>query len=997
MARTIAAEPTAETSPLLKDHGLWAGPPANVLPQNAIVHLQINQPQRILENIERLAVSTVPEKFLPPPVQELLRTEHPLLTMLGVQSLGAPLTSDQIAEKIGLATDQPATLTLYPGLPPKSILVSLPIKNHAAFEAFCRQFLHPRHATLAGLADKPYVRLELGHPKFPELFVACSSDRVFLTGDPSLLLLLYPDNSFPRLKDNPHFASLFEQTQGEDVWLTFNPELLKPFLFQIEFFEYLPLQLLSQQRAKLLAKIPAQQRQMIEQRLRIQYGVRDLEQAADYAECLITATYEELFNYVVTNLKSFNGVTFASKFDSGFKQTTLYLHSDQKHTGGGVQPIPLSAVRTALARIPGEHHHLSVTGRTPKIEPSVHITSWLKRVRAGFEAKHLNLAFLETIEKLHRETLHPQPIAAQVPWVITTRVAVNPLAAPADHESLQLYFQDLLTLLSYPPNRTITIVPGRDSKLLENSLRAEQGALLQNRELIRKTFSQPSPMQSFLETAYRLNARERDRGVSELTWETAFITHGGLFGFNQHELVNRRIYYSRTLDDYTVFHRASRDARWISGLELNATPRLAPGLAKLLDRVPAGATSISVHRPLADLPKVLNWVQSLEELVHHDAEVYLKQARRLADGITNQAELMGKLERMKFSPVVSSVNRDADSGELYCLLPGNLSFPRPKIAPAVMKLFAEFNRSAEDAGGFLCYTRVSEGQAEASFLGNTEGFSKLIKTVGNAVHDQYLQDPAQRAELQNLLITDRDKNQKRLNEVVLRNPSWEFLPQLGAHGRVVKTKAQTDAKPQTAIAARDSQASANLIDLTPYYNASPNDCWHGGGTANNDLASLPQGLREFAGVKFDVRGIVQLSGQSAVDQLSVRFPNEVKDIKIDRLCGQLHFLHAAGWVSSDGTKVGFFRVHYQDGNTEEIPIVYGAHVRDWWTAPDAKPVTASEVAWKGSNRASTASRVSLQLYKTTWKNSRPDVAIAKLDYVSTMSPSAPFLIGLTAE
>ena len=152
-----------------------------------------------------------------------------------------------------------------------------------------------------------------------------------------------------------------------------------------------------------------------------------------------------------------------------------------------------------------------------------------------------------------------------------------------------------------------------------------------------------------------------------------------------------------------------------------------------------------------------------------------------------------------------------------------------------------------------------------------------------------------------------------------------------------------------------------------------------------------------AGVKFDVRGIVQLSGRSAVDQLSVRFPNEVKDIKIDRLCEQLHFLHAAGWVSADGTKVGFFRVHYQDGKTEDIPIIYGTHVRDWWAAPDARPVTASEVAWKGSNRASTASRMSLQVYKTTWKNSRPDASIASLDYVSTMSPSAPFLLALTTE
>jgi hypothetical protein len=997
VSQTPAAEPSAAPPPLLRDHGLRSGPPAETLPQNAIVHLQINQPQRIIESVERLLVSTIPEKLLPPPLQDLLGQPHPLLTMLGMQSIGAPLTADQIAEKFGVATDRAATLTLYPGLPPGSFILSLPIKNHAAFESAYRSLFRSQKAEAMSLGGKSFVRVALGHRQLPELFAACSSDRVFITGDQSLLFLLYPDNSFPRLKTNPHFANVISQEAQEDIWLTFDPELVKPLLAPLEFFQYVPLQLLAQNRAKLLRQIPPQQREIIEQRLRLQFGIRNLEEFADYAECAITATYEELFQFVFTSLKSFNGVTLAAKFDPAFPQFSAALHSKQYRSDSGTGPIPMDAVRTALSRVPGQHNHLSVSGRQAKIEPSALVTSWLKRVRSGFEAKHLNLAFVETLEKLHRETVRPQPIAAQVPWVIKTRTAVNPSPSAADHDSLQKYFEKFAASLAYPAGREITIIPSQGENLLENSLRAEREALMKNRALVEKTFSGDSSLESFIETVYRLNRRDLEGGVKELTWETAFVTRGGFFGFNQHELVSRRTYFSRTLGDYTLFHQASKDARWIREVQLQPNARLSPGLAKLLDRVPKDANFVSIHRPLTHVPELLNWAQAFEDLIHRDAGAYLSQARRAVEGVSDKAELSRKLESVKFSPVVATVNRDPASGELYCLLPGNLAFPRPKLVPAVQKLFAEFNRSADDVGGFLCYTRTTDGRTEASLIQSTEGISRLIKTIGNAVQAQYLADPSKMAGVQQMLVTDRDKGSKRMEEIVVRNPSWEFLPRMNVGGRLAKPKVQTEAKPKSPTASRDPQAPANLIDLSRYYNASLKDSWHSGATADNDLSALPQGIQEFAGVKFDVRGIVQVSGQSAAEQLSVRFPREVKEIAIGRSCGQLHVLHGAGWTSPDGTKIGSFIAHYQDGKTEEIPIVYGTHVRDWWTPPGEQSVTGSTVAWKGANTASKTAQMSLQLYKTTWKNPRPETAISTLDYVSAMAPSAPFLIAVTAE
>jgi hypothetical protein len=41
--------------------------------------------------------------------------------------------------------------------------------------------------------------------------------------------------------------------------------------------------------------------------------------------------------------------------------------------------------------------------------------------------------------------------------------------------------------------------------------------------------------------------------------------------------------------------------------------------------------------------------------------------------------------------------------------------------------------------------------------------------------------------------------------------------------------------------------------------------------------------------------------------------------------------------------------------------------------------------------------MSLRIYRSTWTNPRPDQNIVKMDFVSTMTSPAPFLIAVTAE
>src|SRR5438132_1512008 len=71
---------------------------------------------------------------------------------------------------------------------------------------------------------------------------------------------------------------------------------------------------------------------------------------------------------------------------------------------------------------------------------------------------------------------------------------------------------------------------------------------------------------------------------------------------------------------------------------------------------------------------------------------------------------------------------------------------------------------------------------------------------------------------------------------------------------------------------------------------------------------------------------------------------------------------------------------------------FGTDVRDWWVIQGAAVTERAEVAWSGVNLKS-----KIQLYKRTWTNALPEIALQSIDYVSAGAVAAPFLIAITAE
>ena len=200
------------------------------------------------------------------------------------------------------------------------------------------------------------------------------------------------------------------------------------------------------------------------------------------------------------------------------------------------------------------------------------------------------------------------------------------------------------------------------------------------------------------------------------------------------------------------------------------------------------------------------------------------------------------------------------------------------------------------------------------------------------------------------------------------------------------------------IPPRDPRAGPAQIDLAPYCNLTLSDSLAQQPDLNG-LFEMPPGLHTFQGVRFDIRGVVHLSGQGAA-RSGRHFPERVEGIRIGRKCRTLQFVQATSHDSPGGTTVGSYVLHYADGQRRELPVVFGRDIgNDWFSSSpfaEGSPSSASTV-WTGSNPIARVAGSDLRLYRSTRDNPLPNVEIVRIDFVSAMAEASPYLVALTVE
>ena len=197
---------------------------------------------------------------------------------------------------------------------------------------------------------------------------------------------------------------------------------------------------------------------------------------------------------------------------------------------------------------------------------------------------------------------------------------------------------------------------------------------------------------------------------------------------------------------------------------------------------------------------------------------------------------------------------------------------------------------------------------------------------------------------------------------------------------------------------RAPDATRQQIDLSRHFNASLTEKWFDHTPEDSSLGGLPQGLQTLDGVTWDIRAIVQLSGEG-LRRSHPWYPRAEKDIQIGQTCRRLHFLTAhVGGEKTLGVEAGRYVFHYADGGNEQARIRIGEEIGDFWHDPKRSvTVLQAHVAWTGQNERARGFGCTLQLFHWTWENPRPDAVVTSLDFISAINAPAPFLLAITAE
>ncbi len=219
---------------------------------------------------------------------------------------------------------------------------------------------------------------------------------------------------------------------------------------------------------------------------------------------------------------------------------------------------------------------------------------------------------------------------------------------------------------------------------------------------------------------------------------------------------------------------------------------------------------------------------------------------------------------------------------------------------------------------------------------------------------------------------------------------------------------------------RDPNAEPVQVNLDRYYTGVLDACFYPHWSEqefDDDLSRIPMGLQRMGEVLFDIRGVIWLRpklsnpADTAFRATCHDFPERVKGIAIGRRFRKLYVLHATMTLREFGPKsmmdangqpltVASYVLRYADGTSHEHEVVYGRDLRHWWRGgpgDSEDSVERATVAWRGTNPMAEQYEAKLRLFLSTFENPRPGVEVVAIDFVSKLTPAAPFLVAMTVE
>lgn len=775
---TRGPKPTIDI-PILQSTGVLAGEPEGVLPRGAILHVRINNLEELANDINDLVMSFLPEKAVPTSLQSVLDTPKPFLTFIGRQSIGAPLSAKTFAEATGINALKPISFTLYPGKKRPDFVFCVPMAQGQLLSGMVMNILAPRIFERTSIGAKICYRVvptKQGMPK--NIYIVCSPDAAYFSNSPQIALSLASVTADQKMDATTFISAMVAKYKKNDLTVVLDVAFAKELLAQLQQqYSTIRPQLVEHARENINRYIPPDMRQNLDFRLRLRFNIAGVDELLDYTECFVTATYEALATYLFAQIQAVEGLAFSIDFSGKYQSLYIVVGSKKVLPQNFTSSLPMDEIRKAIARLPGSKSVIRILGRRPSKRPSALMNRWLDLLQLKMKAKDISSPRINEFVHCLKNKKPSQPLESQVDWTVATRLSAATVPRPSDFNSTIDYLK-AISLEAGAGSVSMAIMPAGQDKLLEKYFASEAKNLKNNIALDNKFSRKVLQKEPDFDKDVRCRAASLDGGVRKLVLEKAYLTRNGFFGYDQHELINRRILFYRKIGNELFVLRDSLDPDWLTAEGIGTATPVPKAVTALIDKTPADAGTMRIGRGLHMALGVIDILAGIEQALHKELDAYLIKAKQLLASSKDRAEVVQELT-LAMPVALVSLNRDPVTGQLYGVFPGNFTYPRPKVMQAVANLFADFRTKVDNLGGGAVYTTVAAGYYEIKLVQGTEGVGYLVKSVINNAFEKYLSSEEGMKELQQILRAPRDAS-IRPSDILFTNPFWKMLMPLAA-------------------------------------------------------------------------------------------------------------------------------------------------------------------------------------------------------------------------
>ena len=752
----------------LKASGLPDGDaPESILPRGAVLHVRVKSAELLLNDVSAMATKFVPEKAVPPQVAKLLEAPNPLLAMIGMQTMRRPLTVEMLGQMSGIDMARPITLSVYAAGPPdKSFVLALPAGDLKAMsQMFSGMTRGSQEVELQG-GSALQLRID-GN----DVFLVCSKRVVCVAGSRQLAQMLLSAPREERLDRSELVTKAIAENVDANLVVVGDVEPIKPLLGMLRGTATIREPMVERMREQMMREIRPRDLANINLQLKRYLNVRDLEQLLDYTECVLLGSYEVLTEFAFGQAEDFQGIVLALDVGPDLHRFNVTVFSRAIAPSG--KPLPIAEAAKAVTKIPGSHNYLLLQGQSAPPTKSKLLGDILKRIVNRSKAKGLPKTFATTLMQAYAD-YQPEPtLASKVPWTITTQVLGPGGKSPADFPSTQKYLESVYkNWYGVIPVAKIQAIPRQPEGFLAAYYKEYSEVNNKNDQVYRKLRAAANLGEPSYSRNSRFAVRQLPDGVLNMVRETSYTTQWGMFGFNEHELINREFTLCRDAGDITLLYPGGTDPSVLVNFEPQKVPAAIKRLMAEL-RVPEDANGVEFVRTAPAILQLADLVAAIEQNAHRELAAYLKKVDAAAQQGGGEEEVLARLQAIEMPAIAHQLKQNPDGG-FYVLTPIEWTYPRPPVMPEILGLLEEYRRTVDGQGGIASYERQAKGRYDVAMLFSTEAMATLVRSVGNKVAEKYLADRQEMERVQGLLHTPLDAAARR-HPTVLTNNTWEFL------------------------------------------------------------------------------------------------------------------------------------------------------------------------------------------------------------------------------